>query len=404
MGLRRLSRTRDVTRTLAIRDYDEAIRLNPKECRRLQQPRAGLRDPAAVRSRHRRITTRRSGSIPTMACTSRIGAMPSGSPENTPKPSRTYRKALDPEGRRVDQEADRDGAQGARRDRLKAPARRIRSPDAGSAWSRCKALARINLPHRIKPILNPSAASFAPDRAAENLLMMERRAFIGMLGAAAVWPRSARAQPPAAPVIGFLGDASPEAMAPRVAAFRQGLDEIGYVEGRNLTIDWRSAERQPNRMRALAADLVGRRVAAIVTASDLATAAAETATSTIPIVFLSGSDPVRSGLAGRSERPSPNVTGLSWFGADLAPARLAHGAPVGSPSHRHRAADRIRISPIRRSWHRRKPPPSWPVSRSWCCMPATPARSRRLSPRWWRGAPAPWWWERALSSPPGASS
>jgi putative tryptophan/tyrosine transport system substrate-binding protein len=153
--------------------------------------------------------------------------------------------------------------------------------------------------------------------------MMERRAFIGLLGAAAVWPRTARAQPPAAPVIGFLGDASPEAMAPRLAAFRQGLDEIGYVEGHNLTIDWRSAERQPNRLRALAADLVGRRVAAIVTASDLATAAAKTATSTIPIVFLSGSDPVRSGLAGNSERPSPNVTGLSWFGADLAPARLA---------------------------------------------------------------------------------
>jgi putative ABC transport system substrate-binding protein len=111
-------------------------------------------------------------------------------------------------------------------------------------------------------------------------------------------------------------------MAPRVAAFHEGLDEIGYVEGRNLTIDWRSAERQPNRVRALAADLVGRRVAAIVTAGDLATAAVETATSTIPIVFLSGSDPAR-GLAGGSERPSPNVTGLSWFGADLAPARLA---------------------------------------------------------------------------------
>jgi putative ABC transport system substrate-binding protein len=153
--------------------------------------------------------------------------------------------------------------------------------------------------------------------------MMERRALIGLLGAAAIWPRRARAQPPAAPVIGFLGDTSPEAMASRVAAFHQGLDEIGYTEGRNLTIDWRSAERQPNRMRALAADLVGRRVAAIVTASDLATAAAEAATATIPIVFLSGSDPVRSRLAGHSERPSPNVTGLSWFGADLASARLA---------------------------------------------------------------------------------
>jgi putative ABC transport system substrate-binding protein len=153
--------------------------------------------------------------------------------------------------------------------------------------------------------------------------MVERRAFIGMLGAAAVWPRRARAQPPAVPVIGFLGDASPEAMAPRVAALRQGLDEIGYVEGRNLTIDWRSAERQPKRVRALAADLVDRRVAAIITASDLATAAVETATSTIPIVFLSGSDPIRSGLAGHSERPMSNVTGLSWFGADLMPARLA---------------------------------------------------------------------------------
>ena len=107
-----------------------------------------------------------------------------------------------------------------------------------------------------------------------------------------------------------------------MAAFRQGLDEIGYVEGRNLAIDWRSAERQPNRMRALAADLVGRRVAAIVTASDLATVAAETATAIIPIVFLSGSDPVRSGLAAGADRPGPNVTGLSWFGLDLAPARL----------------------------------------------------------------------------------
>jgi len=152
--------------------------------------------------------------------------------------------------------------------------------------------------------------------------MMERRAFIGLLGAAAAWPRIAGAQPSASPVVGFLGDASPESMAPLAAAFRQGLDEIGYVEGRNVAIDWRSAERQPNRLRALAADLVGRRVAAIVTASDLATLAAETATSAIPIVFLSAGDPVRTGLAARPDRPSPNVTGVSWFGADLAPARL----------------------------------------------------------------------------------
>jgi putative tryptophan/tyrosine transport system substrate-binding protein len=154
--------------------------------------------------------------------------------------------------------------------------------------------------------------------------MMLRREFITLLGAAvATWPPVARAQQPVSPVVGFLGDASPESMARRVAAFRQGLDEIGYVEGRNVTIDWRSAERQPNRLRTLAADLVGRRVAVIVTTSDLATLAAKTATSAIPIVFLSAGDPVRNGLVAGLDRPSGNVTGLSWFGADLAPARLS---------------------------------------------------------------------------------
>ena len=146
--------------------------------------------------------------------------------------------------------------------------------------------------------------------------MIRRRAFLTLLGAAAIWPPVAHGQQAAAPIVGFLADGSPESMALRVAAFRQGLDEIGYAEGRNVTIDWRSAERQPNRLRALAADLVGRRVAVIVTTSDPATIAAKAATATIPIVFLSASDPVKNGLPGR------NVTGLSWFGADLAPMRL----------------------------------------------------------------------------------
>jgi putative ABC transport system substrate-binding protein len=150
--------------------------------------------------------------------------------------------------------------------------------------------------------------------------MMERRAFIMLLGtAAAVGPRLAHAQPSGSPVIGFLGEASPESMVPRLTAFRQGLDEIGYVEGRNVTIDWRSAERQSNRLRALATDLVGRRVAAIITTSDLAAVAAKMATATIPIVFLSAGDPAK--LAG-PDRPDPNVTGLSWFGPDLMPPRL----------------------------------------------------------------------------------
>jgi putative tryptophan/tyrosine transport system substrate-binding protein len=146
--------------------------------------------------------------------------------------------------------------------------------------------------------------------------MMRRRAFLTLLGAAAALPPIAHAQQPATPIIGFLAEGSPESMAPRVAAFRQGLEEIGYIEGKNVTIDWRSAERQSNRWRALAADLVGRRVAVIVTTTDLATAAAKAATATIPIVFLSAADPAKSGL------PGQNVTGLSWFGADMAPARF----------------------------------------------------------------------------------
>lgn len=152
--------------------------------------------------------------------------------------------------------------------------------------------------------------------------MMRRRDFITLLTAAATWPQVAHALEPASPIIGFLGEASPESMASRVTAFRQGLDEIGYVEGRNLALDWRSAERQPNRLQALAADLIARRVAVIVTTSDLATVAAERATSTLPIVFLSAGDPVKSGLAAGPVRPRGNVTGLSWSGADLAPARL----------------------------------------------------------------------------------
>jgi putative ABC transport system substrate-binding protein len=166
-------------------------------------------------------------------------------------------------------------------------------------------------------------ATFPPSGIDSDRLMMRRRDFITFLGAAAAsWPRTVRAQQPASPIIGFLAEGSPDAMAPRIAAFHQGLDEIGYVEGRNVTIDWRWAERQPNRLRALAADLVGRRVAAIVTVGDLATLAAKTATSTLPIVFLSASDPARNGLAASADRPGGNVTGLSWFGADLSPARL----------------------------------------------------------------------------------
>jgi putative ABC transport system substrate-binding protein len=144
-----------------------------------------------------------------------------------------------------------------------------------------------------------------------------------LLGAAAAMrPPIAGAQEPAAPLVGFLCEASPSSFAQRVVAFHQGLQEIGYRQGRNLTIDWSSAESEPGRLPALAAALVARKVALIVTYSDLATLAAEAATTTIPIVFLSEGDAVRNGLVPGLDRPGGNVTGVSWFGADLGPARL----------------------------------------------------------------------------------
>jgi putative ABC transport system substrate-binding protein len=144
-----------------------------------------------------------------------------------------------------------------------------------------------------------------------------------LLGAAAATrPAIAGAQQPAAPSVGFLCEASPSSFAQLVVAFHQGLQEIGYRQGRNLTIDWSSAESEPDRLPALAVALVARKVAVIVSYSDLATLAAKAATATIPIVFLSGGDAVRNGLIPSLDHRDGNVTGLSWLGADLGPARL----------------------------------------------------------------------------------